>query len=74
MRNAHGKRTTGAVMLFAALTMATVGLATGCGEDGPAEEVGEAIDDAARKAKDAIDPPGPAEKAGRKVDEVLDDD
>jgi hypothetical protein len=73
MRNAR-RKATGAVMLFAALTMATVGLTTGCGEDGPAEEVGEEIDEAARRAKDTIDPPGPAEKAGRKMDEVLDDD
>jgi hypothetical protein len=67
------KTTTGAILLFAALMMATVGLTSGCG-DGPAEEVGEEIDEAARKAEDAIDPPGPAEKAGRKMDEALDDD
>jgi hypothetical protein len=61
-------------MLAAMLTMATVGLASGCRSEGPAESAGEKIDDAAQKAKDKIDPPGPAEKAGRKVDEAFGND
>jgi len=64
-------KTTVAVMLGAALMMATVGLETGCRKKGPMESAGEKIDDAAQKAKDKIDPPGPAEKAGRKVDKAV---
>jgi hypothetical protein len=67
------RTTTGAIILSAALAMATIGFASGC-DDGPAEDIGEEIDEAAQKAKDKLDPPGPAEKAGRKMDEVLDDD
>jgi hypothetical protein len=62
-----------AAMLAAAFLMGSVGLGTGCREKGPAESVGSKIDDAAQKVKDKVDPPGPAEKAGRKMDEVLDD-
>ncbi len=53
----------GAVVLFA-----------GCeSSEGPAEKAGEAIDQAADKAREAVDPAGPAEEAGRKVDDALKD-
>jgi len=68
------KTTKVAVMLAAALTMASVGLASGCRRKGPAETAGAKVDEAVQKAKDKIDPPGPAEKAGRKVDEALGND
>ncbi|MBI4515520.1 MAG: hypothetical protein HY699_06870 [Deltaproteobacteria bacterium] len=45
----------------------TLGLA-GCPDKGPAEKVGEAIDNAKDKVSDTLDPKGPVEKAGRAVD------
>jgi len=42
----------------------------GC-EKGPAERAGESVDNAARKARDTVNPPsGPAESAGRKLDDA----
>jgi len=38
---------------------------------GPAEQTGEKLDNAGQSIKDAIDPPGPAEKAGRAVDKAI---
>lgn len=43
----------------------------GCAEKGPAQKAGQSIDNAAQKAKDAVDPPGPVEKAGRSVDKAV---
>jgi hypothetical protein len=49
-----------------------VAVGAGCeSEKGPAQKAGEAVDNAAQKAKDAITQPGPAEKAGRAVDKTL---
>lgn len=48
-------------------------LLVGCSDPGPAEEVGEDIDEAAQEAEDAIDPPGPAERTGRAIDEAAED-
>ena len=62
-----------ALMLGAALMMASAGFGTAC-RKGPAENAGEKIDDAAQKLKDKVDPPGPGEKAGRKVDKALGND
>ncbi len=42
----------------------------GC-QEGPAERAGERIDNAARDARDTINPPsGPVEAAGRKLDDA----
>ena len=42
----------------------------GC-QEGPAERAGKQIDNAAREARDTINPPsGPAEAAGRKIDDA----
>jgi hypothetical protein len=42
----------------------------GCSE-GPAEQAGERVDQAARDVRDTIDPPsGPVEAAGRKIDDA----
>ena len=47
---------------------------TGCPDrDGPAEKLGEKMDDVAEKIEDAVDPKGPAEKLGEKIDDALDD-
>jgi hypothetical protein len=50
--------------------MAVVGLA-GCESKGPAQQAGETIDKGVQNAKDAINPPGPVEKAGRGIDKAL---
>lgn len=63
-----------ALMLGAALMMASVGFGTACQKKGPVESAGEKIDDAAQKMKDKVDPPGPTEKAGRKIDKALGND
>jgi predicted small lipoprotein YifL len=47
-------------------------IVTGCQEKGPAEKAGQAVDRAAEKARDAVDPAGPVEKAGRAVDKAVD--
>lgn len=53
-----------------ARVLAAIALAmTGC--KGPAQKVGEGIDDAAGKVKDAVTQPGPVEKAGRTIDKAV---
>ncbi len=53
-----------------ALVLAVTALAmTGC--KGPAQKVGEGIDDAASKVKDAVTQPGPIEKTGRAIDRAV---
>ncbi len=43
----------------------------GCEAKGPAERAGERVDNAAREARDTVNPPsGPAEAAGRKLDDA----
>jgi hyperosmotically inducible protein len=48
-----------------------------CEQKGPAEKVGEKIDQSVEQAKekieDATKPEGPMEKAGKKIDEVVED-
>ncbi|WP_233579014.1 hypothetical protein [Tautonia sociabilis] len=43
----------------------------GCESQGPAEQVGENLDNAAQDVGDALDPAGPAEEAGEAIDETL---
>jgi hypothetical protein len=45
-------------------------LGAGC-EQGAGEKAGAKVDQAVRDAKDTVSPPGPAEKAGRAVDDAL---
>ncbi|MDO8289851.1 MAG: hypothetical protein Q7T44_11600 [Parvibaculum sp.] len=54
-----------------AVALPLFGMLAACEEKGPAEELGEKIDDAGQSMKDAIDPPGPAEETGRKIDDAL---
>ena len=57
---------------LAALLIGAVVSFAGCGESkGPAEKLGEKIDNAAQEAKDTVSPPGPLEKAGRTVDKAI---
>ncbi len=41
-----------------------------CEKKGPAEDVGEKIDDAVKAVEDAVDPKGPAEKVGEALDDA----
>ncbi len=56
---------------FIALLLLTFTVFIGCEAKGPVQRAGENVDKGIEKAKDAINPPGPAEKAGRKIDEVV---
>lgn len=62
------KRTTIALALTAALAVTF----SGCRKKGPAEELGEKIDDAVKDLKESVEKDGPAEKAGESVDKLLD--
>jgi hypothetical protein len=43
----------------------------GCESKGPAEQAGASIDKGVQDAKDAVNPPGAGEKAGRAVDKAV---
>ena len=43
----------------------------GCESKGPAERAGASIDKGIQNAKDAVNPPGAAEEAGRKLDKAI---
>ena len=49
----------------AGLLIVAFATVVGCESKGPAERAGASIDKGVQNAKDAINPPGPAEKAGR---------
>ncbi len=57
------------IFLIIAACVLACGL-TACEKKGPAEKVGEKVDNAATAVKDAITQPGPAQKAGRKMDQA----
>ncbi len=58
--------------LLVAVLLGAVATFAGCESKGPAEQAGENLDQGVQNAKDAINPPGPVEKAGRSVDKALD--
>lgn len=58
--------------LYAMLAASVLFLA-GCQDQGPAQEAGEAIDDAATDVRDALRGQGPAESAGESIDETIDE-
>lgn len=43
----------------------------GCEQEGPAEEAGEAVDEAVEEVEDRLDQQGPAERLGEDVDEAV---
>jgi len=61
------------VMRFAPLLMMLGSLAAfaGCESKGPAEKAGESVDKRIQNVKDAVNPPGTGEKAGRELDKAL---
>ena len=56
---------------LASLLLGAVVLGAGCESQGPVERAGQKVDQGVQGVKDAISPPGPGEKAGRAVDNVL---
>jgi outer membrane lipoprotein-sorting protein len=57
------------LLLLIVLAIPLVAMAA-CHQEGPAERAGTSVDNAAQKVKDAVDPPGPAQKAGRALDKT----
>jgi predicted small lipoprotein YifL len=66
------KRWKNQVSPFAPLLMLLGALVAfaGCESKGPAEKAGESIDKGIQNAKDAVNPPGAGEKAGRTLDKA----
>ncbi len=56
--------------LFPLLCAPVLFLAVACEKKGPAEEVGEKLDEAVKAVEDAVDPKGPAEKVGEALDDA----
>ncbi len=67
----HRSRITAIAGLVAALSFA----GAGCSEEGPAEQAGKAIDDAAEAVQEGMEDlrDGPLEEAGEEVDEAVDE-
>lgn len=42
-----------------------------CHQEGPSERAGKNLDNAGQKISDALNPPGPAQSVGRKIDKAL---
>jgi len=59
------------LFLSAIALLVTLAPMAGCQQEGPGEQVGKSVDNAARAVKDAAVPPGPTEKAGRAVDDMI---
>ena len=70
----HRSRITVTAGLVAALSFAGIA-GIGCHEEGPAEQAGRAIDEAAESAEEGVSDlrDGPAEEAGEAVDEAVED-
>ena len=57
--------------LTASMTLVVAGMLVGCEEKGPMQKAGEGVDQAGKDIKNSLDPRGPAEKVGDKVDKTL---
>ena len=57
--------------LLPAAAMALLLSLAACHQSGPAETAGRKLDNAGQSIKDAVDPPGPAEKLGRSIDRTV---
>ena len=55
---------------LAAMVLSGAVALAGCESEGPAQKAGANIDAGVQKAKDAVNPPGPVEKAGRAIDKA----
>jgi hypothetical protein len=56
--------------LMASAILALAGLSA-CQQQGPAERAGKSMDGTGQKIQDAINPPGPLQKAGRSIDKAM---
>ena len=56
--------------LFPLVVLLTFGLPA-CHQEGPAERAGKSLDNAGQKISDALNPTGPSQSAGRKIDKAL---
>jgi MT0933-like antitoxin protein len=61
---------TAKLLLVGALSLGSFISLAGCESKGPAEQAGQQIDKGIQNAKDAINPPGTLEKAGRSIDKA----
>lgn len=52
------------------MALLALGLAA-CRQTGPAERAGKSLDNAGQSISDALNPPGPAQSTGRKIDKAL---
>lgn len=57
-------------LLFLALS--AVLTLVSCEKKGPAEKVGEKVDEAVKAVEEAVDPKGPGEKVGEAIDKAVD--
>ncbi|MEX0840630.1 MAG: hypothetical protein WD034_13950 [Parvibaculum sp.] len=53
-----------------AVVLPLMGALAACDDPGPAEEAGEALDDAGESVKDAFKDDGPAEETGEDIDDA----
>ena len=59
------------ILRLAAVTLPLLAIAA-CQQEGPAQQTGRSLDNAAARTRDAIEPPsGPVERAGRSIDRAV---
>ncbi len=57
--------------ILSSLLISAVLMMTACSKEGPAEEMGEKIDEKVNQVEDALKDKGPMQKAGEKVDDAV---
>lgn len=53
------------------LTLTAILTLVSCEKKGPAEKIGEKVDEAVKSVEEAVDPKGPAEKVGEAIDKAV---
>lgn len=53
------------------LTLTAILTLVSCEKKGPAEKIGEKVDEAVESVEEAVDPKGPAEKVGEAIDKAV---
>lgn len=59
------------IKLVGSLVLCSCLILTACGKQGPAEEMGEKIDNKVNQVEDTLKQRGPMEKAGDRVDDAM---
>ncbi len=54
------------------LAFASLFTLVSCEKKGPAEKVGEKVDEVVKSVEEAVDPKGPGEKVGEAIDKAVD--